>query len=160
MRSGTSERCGMNGKIAERLTRISSVFLDSMAFIYFIEEDERYLPTVQPLFEMVERGKLAALSSYVSLLEVLIQPLKQQRLDIVRQYKEILCDPRIITLLPIDAEVAEKAARIRAQYAFRVPDAIQLACAVCHGAGAFVTNDLELTSFTEIDIVFLDELSR
>jgi predicted nucleic acid-binding protein len=147
----------MNGTIAERLAQNRCVFVDSATFIYLIEEHEGYLPVVRELFDMVEQGKVNAFSSYLSLLEVLVQPLKKQRLDLVQKYKEILSGARGLRLFPIDGEISEEGARIRAQYGFRTPDAIQLATALCHGATAFVTNDQKLKKFHEMDIVLLEE---
>ena len=34
------------------------VALDTQIFIYFIEEDGRFLPLVKPLFEAIDRGDL------------------------------------------------------------------------------------------------------
>jgi hypothetical protein len=37
--------------------------LDTAIFIYFIEEDKRFLPLVKPLFEAIDHGKLQAVTS-------------------------------------------------------------------------------------------------
>jgi predicted nucleic acid-binding protein len=147
----------MNGTIAKRLEKSRRVFLDSATFIYFIEEQERYLPVVRQVFYMVERGQVSAFSSYLSLLEVLVQPLKKQRPDLVQKYKGILSGARGLCLFPIDGRISEEGARIRAQYGFRTPDAIQLATALCHGADALVTNDEKMRRFKEVEVVLLEE---
>lgn len=150
----------MNGKIIERLTRNGSVCIDSVTFIYFIEENKKYFSVVRDIFCLVDEGKIKAFSSYLTLLEVLVRPLRQQRLDLVNKYKEILSTAKGFTLFPINGEIAEQGARIRALYNFRVPDAIQLATALCQGAGAFVTNDKKLKKFDKIDVVLLKEFIK
>jgi len=147
----------MNGTIIERLKQNHSVCVDSMILIYFIEEDPRYLQVVRELFRLVEEGKIHAFSSYLTLLEVLVQPLKKQRRDLVNKYKEILSNARGFRLFPVNGEIAEQGARIRAWYKFKVPDAIQLATALCQGAGVFVTNDKQLKQFDKLDVVLLEE---
>ncbi|GIW94689.1 MAG: motility twitching protein PilT [Pirellulaceae bacterium] len=149
--------CEMNGTIVDRLGQYGAVCIDSMTVIYFLEENERYLSVVRDLFSMVDQGRLFAFSSYLTLLEVLVKPLKDGRSDVVDEYKAILCQARGFRLLPINGEIAEEGARIRAQYGFRVPDALQLATALCHTADAFVTNDRRLRQFDELDVVLLEE---
>ena len=43
------------------------VALDTQIFIYFIEEDGRFLPLVKPLFEAIDRGDLVGVTSGLSL---------------------------------------------------------------------------------------------
>ncbi len=147
----------MSGTLAERLSGYDSVCVDSMTFIYFIEEDERYLPAVRDLFESIAQGRISAFSSYLTLMEVLVQPLRKRRLDLVEEYKRILCNARGVRLFPINGDIAERGAKIRADYGLRTPDALQLATALCNHACAFVTNDERLKRFTELEILLLKE---
>ena len=48
------------------------VALDTQIFIYFIEEDGRFLPLVKPLFEAIDLGDLVGVTSGLSLMEVLV----------------------------------------------------------------------------------------
>lgn len=50
------------------------VAIDTVAFIYFIEEHPRYLPLVDELFRAVDAGRLPAVTSELTLLEVLVFP--------------------------------------------------------------------------------------
>lgn len=45
-------------------------------FIYFIEEHPIYLPLVEPLFEAIDAGELEAVTSSLTLLEVLVIPFR------------------------------------------------------------------------------------
>ena len=42
------------------------VALDTQIFIYFIEEEGRYLPLIKPLFEAIDRGELVGVSSGIT----------------------------------------------------------------------------------------------
>ena len=148
----------MNGTIVERIGRGGSVYVDSMVIIYFIESHERYLAVVSDLFKGVDRGEIKAFSSYLTLLEVLVRPLEEGRLDLVEEYKKILLNAEGFQLFPINGEIAERGAEIRAHYRFRTPDAVQLATALCKNASVFVTNDRELKKFDQVKVLLLEEL--
>ena len=50
------------------------VALDTQVFIYLIEEDERFLPLVKPVFEAIDHGSLPAVTSALTLMELLVLP--------------------------------------------------------------------------------------
>jgi predicted nucleic acid-binding protein len=64
----------------------------------------------------------------------------------------------IFHTLPISAMVAEDAARIRATYGLRLPDAIQMAFALDAGCEAIICNDQSMRRVTELLILILDDL--
>ena len=134
------------------------VGLDTAPLIYFIEESPVYLPIVQPLFEALERGTLRAATSVLTLLEVLVHPLRQRNPQLAEQYREILLNARGIMTLPLTPDIAESAARLRAEYTLRTPDAIQLATAVHAGAAAFLTGDARLPILPNLRRLLLDDL--
>lgn len=147
----------MNGNIDKALHGAKRIHLDSNVIIYFIENNPTYTPLVRVLFEHVAQGRLEGISSYITLLEVLILPIKQHRLDLAQQYKNILVTSPHFQLFPVDRHIAERGAEIRAKYAgIRTPDAIQLATAIQHGADLFVTNDAHFSQFPEIRVLMLD----
>ena len=56
--------------------RGSIVALDTAPLIYFIEEHPAYLPKIRPFFEAAERGEFRIVTSFITLLEVLVRPLR------------------------------------------------------------------------------------
>ncbi len=62
-----------------------------------------------------------------------------------------------LKIRPIDTEVAEKAAELRAKYDIRPPDALQVGASLGENADAFVTNDRKLKRIREIKIVVMEE---
>src|SRR5690242_3202952 len=114
----------MSGTIVEALRGKGRVCIDSVTLIYFIERHPKYLEVVRPVFELVSRGELRALSSYLMLLEVLVKPLKEGRRDLVKQYRDVLVGSRSFALYPVDDVIAQKGAEIRAAHDLRIPDAL------------------------------------
>lgn len=139
------------------IDRARRVYLDTPPLIYFIEEDPRFLSLVQPVIHSIFSGRKRGMSSYVTLLEVLVKPLRNNRLDLARQYREALQGQPNFTLLPLEERIAAEAARIRAAHRYTTPDAIQLATATVSMADVFVTNDTRLRGFPDIEIVALKD---
>jgi len=147
----------MNGTLAERLRGRRRIHIDSMAVIYFIEQNPTYLPIVRPLFELLDSRKIVGISSYITLLEVMVHPLKLGRIGLAKKYRQLMVGSGCMKLLPVDQGVAEEGAAIRAKYNFRMPDAIQLATSVKCKADAFITNDSKLRQFDQLDVLVLED---
>lgn len=147
----------MSGTILERLQRKRLAYFDSMVLIYFIEKHAVYGTLVRPLFELIGEGKVAGLTSYVTLLEVLVRPLQVGRKDLAAEYRRALVGSSNVFLIPVGLQVAERAALLRAELRVRTPDAIQLATAIEERADVFVTNDERLKRCASLDVVVLDE---
>jgi predicted nucleic acid-binding protein len=62
--------------------------------------------------------------------------------------------------VPVTLEVARHAARLRAAYGLRTPDAIHLATAVAAEAAEFVTTDRRLARVKEIEVRVLKAASK
>lgn len=118
--------------------------LDTAAFIYLIDEHETYLPIVEPVFAAIDGRRLAAVTSTLTLLEVLVVPLRHADVVLARRYEALLAGSRGLELADVSRAVLRDAAALRAATGLRTPDAIQIATALQRGCTAFVTNDREL----------------
>lgn len=58
-------------------------------------------------------------------------------------------------LREIDQNIAHLAAKLRARYGFKTPDALFLATALEEKAEAFITNDVRLKGIENIEIVLI-----
>ncbi len=117
------------------------VALDSSIFIYFIEEHPRFLPVVKPVFSSVAAGDVAAVTSSLTLLEVLVRPLRANLPALAAEYEQILTRSSGITLIPLDLALLRRAAHLRASSGLKTPDALQIAAALGSGCSVFLTND-------------------
>jgi predicted nucleic acid-binding protein len=131
---------------------------DTAPFIYYLEEHPVYLPLLDPLFDAIEAGAVQAITSTVTLLEVLVAPHRDGNDDLVDRYRRMLLDTRGVDVRPVSEQVAETAARLRGDYTVRTPDAIQLATAICGQASIFLTNDRRLPSLPDIEVFLVDDL--
>lgn len=130
--------------------------LDTNVLIYYIEEHPFYLRKIEPLIERITEGKAIGITSYVTLLELLVKPLREKRFDLVEQYKMILASQ--LEMVAMDESVSLKAAELRAKYGIKTPDAIQLASVITKNGDVFVTNDEKLGDVMEIEVLTLGEI--
>jgi predicted nucleic acid-binding protein len=134
------------------------IFLDTAPLIYFIEGHSTYQDKLMAYFTSNDNGDFIFITSSITLLEVLVKPLKEGKSKLVTQYKTILLNAEGIQIFEISNEVAERAAQLRAKYGLRTPDALQIATALEYRADYFLTNDHRLNSVTEISTVTLLEM--
>lgn len=117
------------------------VALDSVVFIYFIEENPRYLAVIEPVFSAIDRGRIEAVTSGITLLETLVVPLRAGDVRLADRYEALLTRSRGIRLREIDVSLLRLAAHVRAATRLKTPDSLQLATALATGCSAFLTND-------------------
>ncbi len=137
--------------------RGSRICIDTAPFIYFIEKDPKYLSIVRPIFAEIDAEKIDALTSTITLLEVLVLPFKTKNESLAEKYREILLYADGLTTFEISHEVSELSSKLRAKYSIRTPDAIQIAVGIVYGADAFLTNDSDLKKVNDIRVVILED---
>lgn len=145
-------------KLADALKTVSVLGFDTAPVIYFVEANPSYDALVTAVFERVERGEISGMTSVISLCGVLVHPIRSQNRDLQKRYREILQNSPDFYTANITASASESAARLRAQYNLRTPDALQIAAALENGCDAFLCNDKNLRRVGEIRILILDEL--
>ncbi len=138
--------------------RGTTVGLDTAPLLYFIGKHPLYLDLVKAFFQAVDRGDVNVVTSAVTLTEVLVHPMRKKDVELVQSYRDILLFSPGIATLPVSPRIAEESARLRADYGFKTPDAIQIATAMFAGAQAFLTNDKRLTRLSSIHVLVLDDL--
>lgn len=84
----------------------------------------------------MEKGDFTVVTSTVTLLEVLVQPLRSNNTALASEYQDILLNSKLITV-EVSSAIAEHAARLGAAHNIRTPDAIQIRAALNAGATYF-----------------------
>ena len=81
------------------------------------------------------------------------------QLDRISVFERFLFSLPNTDLIPPNYSISKEAARLRAQYRIRTPDAILLATSLIEKAEAFLTNDARLGMIKEeeLDILVLDD---
>lgn len=134
------------------------IALDTAPLIYYTEENVIYQNVLDPFFDALERKEIVVITSIVTLLEVLVNPIKRKDKDLAQKYRSILFDTEGLNTITLTEDIAEEAARLRAVHKIRTPDSIQMATGIMRGATYFLTNDLKLPSLPELKALRLDEL--
>ena len=133
------------------------VGVDTSPFIYLWEQHPRYFSLSETLFRHLKSPDVVGITSIITLIEACVHPQRQGRLDLVRTYERSLLRSQQVRTLHIDAPLARRAVILRAQYGIHVPDALQIAAAIEHGATVFVTNDRRLAKVQELDVLLLED---
>ena len=129
--------------------------LDTAPFIYFIEEHEGYLSVVESVFYGIAQGKLQAVTSALTLAEVLVILFRNNNPGLAQKYEEFLSQSKGLHLVDIDRFVLKEAAYLRAISSLKMPDAIQIATALRCGCTTLITNDRNLPPIPGLKILQL-----
>jgi len=133
------------------------VGLDTVVFIYFIEEHPQYLPLIEPLFAAIDAGTVEGVTSSLTFLETLVVPYRVGNVPLGERYEALLTGSRGIRMLDLDRPLLRAAAQLRASLRVRTPDAIQLAAALAARCSAYLTNDRELPPVPGLKILQLQD---
>lgn len=144
--------------VEDALVGVSRLAIDTAPVIYFIEAHPRYDAVVSRVFQLIANRSITGITSVITLGEVLVQPYLRADSRLQEAYREFLLRSACFQTLPIDADVADSAANLRAQYHLRMPDALQLAVALHSGCEAFLTNDEDLRRVKDLRVVILEDL--
>jgi predicted nucleic acid-binding protein len=138
------------------LRRHRRIFLDTSVFIYQLEANARYLALTESVFSWVERAGHEAVTSTITMTELLVPSYRdnnEQRVDAF--YSLLSTYPNLRWIAP-ELETADLAARMRAMYRLRTPDALQAATALRAQATGFITNDPTFARIGEFETAILD----
>jgi predicted nucleic acid-binding protein len=133
----------------------SVVAVDSAPIIYFLEGHPRFCDRFAPIFEAADAGRIEIVISAITVAEVLSGPIARGLDALAARYREALTSGTQWRVLPVDSVIAEDAARLRARYRLRLPDALQVATALRAGADMLVTHDRRLKKIRELTVVGL-----
>ena len=136
------------------------VALDSAPLIYFIEQRKPYVDLLRPVFRAVEEGQFSLVTSVVTLLEVMVQPIRHGDEALANNYQDILLNGTNIRTEPVTLTIAQVASELRAESRLKTPDAIHLATALEHQATAFLTNDRDFGDTRSLKILRIGDLTE
>lgn len=147
----------MSFRLSEILRGRRKVYLDTSVFIYFIEEHPVYFALCDKIFGYLEQGKIEAVTSTLTLTEILIQPYKQQNDELVLKFYSLFTTYPHLIWQPLTLPVSDLAAKLRADHNLKTPDAIHAASALSSGAACIICNDPVFSRVKDIDCLILDE---
>jgi len=134
--------------------------LDTMVFIYHFEENQIYSPLTFSIFESLEKGNFNAVTSVLTLLEILVKPKKENNSLLTERYKLLLETFPNLQVKTLNENIADIASSLRAKYSLNTPDAIQIGTSLEVKANVFITNDANLKKISEIKVLLLSEMLK
>jgi predicted nucleic acid-binding protein len=109
-----------------------------------LEDLKPYSRLTEAIFAALAEGKFTAVLSTISMTELLVKPFAEGKKEAVEACEVFLQGLPNSRWVPPRPEIAKEAARLRASYRLRTPDALLIATALVEGAKAFLTNDTDL----------------
>jgi predicted nucleic acid-binding protein len=126
------------------------VLVDSAPIIYVLESHPKFAHRFQPLFAAHAAGNLRFAVTTITIAEVLTGPLQAGDEALVRRYRAVLQSWQVV---PLDLDIAEGAARLRAALRLKLADAVQAASALAINAAALVTHDRDLSRVKSLRVI-------
>lgn len=130
------------------------ISLDSNIFIYHFERNPAYITYTDKILNLLSRNKAQAATSVVSIIETLSYPSPPK---VTKDITEAFLKIPNLKIYDVTLLIAFESARIRREYDFRMPDAIQLATALSAKTSVFITNDKRLKKFKELKVILINE---
>ena len=139
------------------LGRHRRIAVDSSIFIYQLEENPHYVALSDAVFAWIERMGSSAVTSTITMTELLVQPYRDHDEDRADEFFALLSTYPHLEWIAPDLEIADTAARLRGLHNLRTPDALQAATAVRTGATALITNDPIFERVGVLECLILDQ---
>lgn len=146
------------GSVTQILRKHRVIALDTCVWIYHFEGNPEFAESSNQILTAIAKNNCRAVISELTLMELIIGPLKLNRQDIADEYELLLSHYPNLTLVPISRPILLLAAQIRALYGFRTPDAIILATAKESNASLIVTNDQNWSKYPALESLWLKEI--
>lgn len=145
--------------LLKTLFKNQPIFADSACFIYNLEDNKEFGDLSQEIIDNISLGNIFAITSFFTISEVLVKPLREGNTKLVQEYEELLTEYSSLYLAEMSYTIAKLAAHIRALYGFHLIDSYQLAIAIENNCKVFLTNDKQLKKCKEIKVLCLSDFT-
>ncbi len=135
----------------------AKVYLDTAPIIYSVEKHADCWQILISLWQSLKDEEIEVFTSELTLLETLVQPIKQNNQILISAYESLLTATEI-SLVPINLDILRESANLRATENLKTPDAIHAATAFFSNCSYFVTNDNGFKRLSNIHVIILDDL--
>ena len=131
-----------------------SVYLDSSAFIYFVEGVEPYYSLLVPVWQAAQAGRFTLVSSEVLIAETLIKVVREN--DRVKEFLfRSAMSADFMQLLPVLRSLWEYTVEIGGPARLSSLDALHAATALRASSAMFITNDVDFRRVPGLPVVIL-----
>jgi predicted nucleic acid-binding protein len=140
-----------------RIAHVRRLLLDTDAVIYFLQGITPYDVVLNPLFQIIEEGRLQAVISVVTEAELLVGPLKKKDKEAIAKVKLLLNEFPGLKVIPISRQIGQMAASIRVETNLPLPDALIIATAKAVGCDAIIGIDQSWSRVDAPEVLLLDD---
>lgn len=144
--------------LADFLKAHHRLYLDTAVFIYFVERNPRYFDFCDEIFRRVEEGRIEAMTSTLTMTEILVQPYKMKKDELVLKFYSLFSTYPHLKWIDLTLGISDLAAKVRAERHMKTPDAIHGASALFSGATGLVCNDRIFRRVEGMECLMLDEV--
>jgi len=138
------------------LTVDRRIYVDTNALIAIVETG-RPFPVIE---RMLADGTALFYTSELTLAEILVVPFRDGDDALVATYQTMASAPSFLTFVPLDRDVLTAAARIRAEKAVKLADAIHVATAAALGCRVVLSSDRRLHLPAGIDRIAVEDADK
>ena len=98
------------------------------------------------------------MTSTVTMLELLVHPYREEDQDGVDAFYALLSTYPNLNWVATSLDIADQAAKLRAEHNLKTPDAIQAATAVLSQATGLISNDPAFLRVKQLEVLILDNV--
>lgn len=140
-----------------RLEEAGLVHVDARVLGYHLLGREPEVLLTRALFAAIEEGAAAAQTSAVTLYQLLTEPYRRGEAGAAGQAAQLLAGLRGLEVLPVTADLAGQAARVRARLGTGAAASTQIATAVAEEADLFLTDGSGLRRVAGVRVENLED---
>lgn len=136
------------------------IYLDANVFISAYENRGAHSDHAWWILDAVEGGEFSAVTSELTLAEVLVGPIRDGDEVLAKDYNEVIAPGDALSIVPVDRKTLIEAANLRAmRRSLRLPDAIHVATARLNECRYLVSDDRRLPFTPGVQMVQLSPYS-
>ena len=128
------------------------LYLDANVWIYALEGGPEW-EILRELLLLIKNGELRAVTSELTLGEVLVAPIRAKNRALQSQFQKAIDNNGGLLVHPISRAILLEAARLRAIHNLQMPDAIHGATAKLSNCRQFLSADAELGRALNLPII-------
>lgn len=132
------------------------VYLDTNVFIKGFEADDEEAGLAWQVMEALTAGSIGAVTSELTLAEILPRPLANDDRALADTYRSLLQTGRGLVVAAVTRDILVASAELRALHPdIRLPDAIHMATATAHRCRLFLSGDRRIRSSSNFEVIRL-----
>jgi len=136
----------------------TKIYLDANIFIYAVEGLAPFAARLAALFTRFNSGTLHAVTSDLTVAEVLVKPMRDGNTALRDTFAQMLRTSKSLTMAAVSRGILEQAAALRATSSLKLPDAIHAATAMDHRCTTFLANDRLFSAVPMLPVLHLSDL--